>query len=175
MRPLVFLCLLAAVAHADDEKGPYAYVGAGDGGMVYFKAVPDRSAPDPRETGTVTVFSVDGRSGAETKLYEIPGMWGTDLALSYDGQLLVRLGNWPRGHEPSDQHLAIAFYNKGKLVKSYSTKALIKDPTKVEPSKSHYRYRLEGAGFERWSPRFKLTTVDGVAYTFDARDGSIVK
>ena len=103
------------------------------------------------------------------------GWYAFSVFLSKDGAHLVRLGNWPRGHAPSDSHLAVAFYKYGLLMKSYSTKDLILDVTKVTPTVSHYFFLQGRPGFsDSSSTVFTLTTVDGVEYHFDVSNGNIV-
>jgi|GEM_PF-5507299 len=50
----------------------------------------------------------------------------------------------------------------------------IKDPHKVQPSVSHYRFKRSMRGFVGWSHRFQMTTIDGVTYIFNASTGKIV-
>lgn len=163
---------IAAPVVADEEIAPYPYVVAAGGGRYYLKLVPQRGT---RDVGNGAVYSVS-RSGPDQVVYRTTGWFAFQTFLSYNGEQIVRIGNWPRGHRPSSAHLAIAFYTRGKLVKQYSTAELIKDPSKVQPTVSHYSFLRKLIGFEHsYSTRFSLISVDGIRYTFDARTGKILE
>ena len=98
---------------------------------------------------------------------------------------MVRIGGWAVGDEPSPKDLAVAFYDRGKLLAKYSTADLIKDPSKVMVSTSHYRLlanenlnkpdrQKEPAPELRDDlNRFGLKTIDGIIYSFDITTGKI--
>ena len=172
------LCLLGALSPAPDkERAPGAYISAADGGRFYVKMVPDKE-----RVGVATVYRVT--DAADEVVWSVSGWYAFSTFLSDDGQFLVRMGNWPRGREPSDEDLAVAFYKSGELLAQYSTKALIQHPDLVPRSVSHYDYILDGApiGFVRtptdgvWPLHwFQFVTSDRIQHTFDRRTGAIVK
>jgi hypothetical protein len=107
-------------------------------------------------------------------MWRTSGWYSYQTYISRDGKYLVRLGNWPRGEGPSEKHLGIAFYKKGKLLKSYSTRELIKNVSLVPRSASHYRFLKEVEGFDPpTSLQFVIKTVDNVRYVFDVQNGEI--
>ena len=160
---------------ADDEAGPYPYVTASEGGRYYFRMQPDPNRPFDRDVGSGVAYEVVAGK-MDKLLWTTKGWYSFSVHLSHDGHYLVRLGNWPRGHKPSEADLAVAFYKSGTLLKSYNTKGLIRDPSKVEPSVSHYQFLRERPGFvEPYGYTFGLVTVDGVGYTFDVRTGKILQ
>lgn len=161
-------------AEGDDEASQVAYVVAGRYGRCYFKMVPDPKARyDPRR-GQGYAYEVSDK-GPDKLLWQTAGWYAHRTAISVWGRYLVRLGNWPRGHKPSNDHLGIAFYDRGKLIKRYSTKELIKDLSKVEPSVSHYEFLKKVVGFLPNSDRlFRIVAVDGKRWTFDVTNGKIV-
>ncbi len=165
----------------DIETQPHAYVvTGGDYGQVYFKMV-----PGSRRAGTVSKGRAYRVSAGEQDelLWSVSGWYAHTTFISRDGRYLVRLGNWPVGSEPEADDLAVAFYDNGVLLESYSTRDLIKNDELVPTSEAHYFYLLAGAetgfvsrsrvyGAERsW---FELVTVDGIRYTFDRRTGEVV-
>jgi hypothetical protein len=163
----------SAAARADDEASQVAYVKAAPFGRCYFKMVPDPKARYDRKRGTGYAYQVNEK-GADKLLYKTTGWYARRVALTAWGRYLVRLGNWPRGRAPSSKHLGIAFYDRGKLIKRYSTKQLIKDISKVQPSVSHYTFLKKVVGFskrKRWL--FAIVTVDGKRWTFDVRTGRV--
>ena len=161
----------AIPARADEESQPHAYVKGSQDGRYYFRMVPDPSGD--RDKGRVTGYEVKG-DGPDATLWTLDGLYAFEASLSYDGRYLAALGNWPRGHKPHESHTAIAFYDRGKLLKRYSTKDLIKDAAQVQPSVSHYQYKKRVPGFPAYAYVFELVTIDGISYTFDVRDGRIV-
>ena len=162
-----------APAHADEEQGAYAWVRSARWGRRYFKMLPDKGSPYDHAKGTGIAYEVQP-VGPDKELWRVTGWYAFEAWLSQDGRSLVRLGNWPRGHEPKDEHLGIAFYRDGKLLRRYSTRDLIKDRTKVQPSVSHYQYKRSVPGFERSDTRFTLVSIDGVTWTFDVTTGAVL-
>jgi hypothetical protein len=165
--------LAIAVAFADEEAAPRPYITtAGEGGL-YFRMVPDPVSPDEPQhlSGKGYAYRV-GTDQRDELLWTTSGWYAHRVVLSDDGRYLVRLGNWPRGDAPSKDHLAVAFYDQGQLLASYSTIDLIRDPSKVRPSVSHYQFASGSPGFvERYGHQFRLVTVDGAVHLFDVRTG----
>lgn len=171
---VLILMALAIPAKADEEVAPSPYVSASiEGRRYYFKMVPQPDAPYDVEKGMGYAYRVTNQK-ADALLWSTSGWYSFQTYLSGDGRYLVRLGNWPRGHEPSEKHLAIAFYKDGKKVKSYSTRQIIKDNSQVEASVSHYQFYQGEPGFtESYGYLFKLISVDNMEYVFDVRTGNI--
>jgi len=174
---MLMVCCIAMVVpslvFADQELAPYTYVTASELGRYYFKLVPGQGTENA-EGAAGTCFQVE-QNGNDKVLWTTKDWYAFKVYLSMDGHYLVRLGNWPRGHEPAAEHLAVAFYKDGVLLKSYSTKDLIKDLTAVRPSASHYSFYTGTPVFTSTydGGSFSLTSVDGITYSFDIRTGEI--
>jgi len=106
---------------------------------------------------------------------------------------VVRVGPWSRGHHPSADHLAIAFYQAGQLIRRYSTldivgddksgKVDVSDDKKVSASESHYTVFASGPTLakitksvglifkEHWV--IEATTIDGRVLVFDMATGEL--
>jgi hypothetical protein len=143
-----------------------------DVGETYWKLIrePFGAAFELREDGTFR------------ELWTVKGWYAFEVFLSDDGRYLVRMGDWPTGERPSKDHLAVAFYDRGKLLAQYSTADLVKDPTKVLRSVSHYVWLHGGVTSQGEPPHysdanntFHLKTIDGIEYTFDATTGKITR
>lgn len=166
--------MLPSVCMSDEEALPYAYVQNSYWGKYYFKMLPGDKSFDYDNKGSGALYKVNAE-GPDKLLWTTNRWYAFQVYISSDGMYLVRLGNWPRGHEPSKSHLAIAFYKKGKLIKSYSTLDLIKDLSVIRPTVSHYSYYKKVNGFVgEISYRFSLVTVDDIEYIFDVSNGEIV-
>jgi hypothetical protein len=152
--------------------------------------VPRRHGPEPDYKVVQEAHGIAYRltSDGEMKvIYRTEGWYSFEVFISMDGRFLVQMGPWNSGQEVSKTDLAVAFHRDGKLMRSYSTAELIKEPEQVERSASHYRWRapspfssdLNEAQREALSPRlsyhneFTLNTIDGWTYTFDATTGQI--
>ncbi len=185
----------ASVALADQEAGNVANVSAGPYGRCYAKSIPDHDV-DPqsglRQQGRTDVLRVSRGQDELVESYD----WfsGRIFVLCHPiGNTIIRLGSWHRGHDPQADHLAIAFYQGGNLIKSYSTLD-ISGPEKaqsgsfsayenVSASVSHYTIfseapklvktvSVDGVVFtERWV--VTATTVDGRVLVFDPGTGEI--
>lgn len=173
---LALICMtVCAPCFADMPAIPQAYIAAGDGGRYYFKMALCEQSRWDFSCATGAVYEVS-ESGPDRLAWSTSGWFAYTTYLSYDGQYLVRIGNWPAGYEPSFNDLAIAFYNRGKLLKQYSTKELIKDVSQVPASVSHYEFLHEVRGFYRNTTRFfTIVMVDGTEYTFDVSNGEVLE
>lgn len=172
---LVALC--CSCARADQPIEPYPYVSASVNGKYYFKMVPpvlDKSGREWKEVtpGSGTLFEVSA-VGQDKPLWSTSGWYALDTFVSYDGRYLVRMGGWVVG-EPSRKHLAIAFYENGKLIKSYSTIEVLKNPSNVPRTVSTYRYLNEIIGFRPYTYEFSIRTVEDIEYTFDVKNGNVM-
>ena len=198
-RALLIVLALPAFARsavADDEASNVAHVVAGPYGRCYAKSVPDHvydPADEPRQQGRTMVYRV---GNSEDVLVQRLDWFSQRLFVRCgpaDDIVVVRLGPWHRGHEPHADHLAIAFYKEGKLLKRYSTldiagdeKAQSGGPTiyrNVSTSVSHYTVfdsapemvkitTARGAVFEdNWVIRAK--TIDGRLLIFDMATGNL--
>ena len=124
------------------------------------------------------------RFGKFLELYRINNVFSFEVYLSEDADLFVLMGPWSEGQEPKASDLAVAFYKGGKLLKSYSTADLIKEPDKVAVSTSHYFWRADHdpnliGEVIHLRPKldgraFMLSAIDGLTYKFDATTGKIV-
>ena len=195
-----FLIALAGAgpAHADEEIGNVAHIATGPYGQCYTRSVPlharDPMVGAPRQQGHTEVYAVgDGgdtlvaRHDWFSQTLFLSCRPGTDI-------LLVRVGPWHRGHDPRPDHLAIAFYRGGELVRRYSTLDIAGDEpsdgrtisayANVAASVSHYRVfsagpemvrRTVGKGSarrEEWV--ITATTVDGRELVFDMATGDLM-
>lgn len=136
---IAMLVLLVSSVTADEEIAPSPYVASSLTGRYYFKMIPDPEARYSFEKGRGDAYRVTNQK-TDQLLWSTTGWYSSQTYLSVDGEYLVRLGNWPRGREPSENHLAIAFYKAGKDIKSYNTQQLIKDKSKVKRTVSHYEF-----------------------------------
>ena len=186
----------AAPALADEEASNVAHVVAGPYGRCYAKSVPVHIYdPDgePRQQGHTTLYRVgDSEDVAEHRFDWFSQKLFLRCGLAND-TLVVRLGPWHRGHDPSADHLAIAFYRGGTLLRRYSTLEIaggekandggISQYANVSASVSHYTV------FERQPEMVRVTTnvgpvfkenwiikaatVDGRALVFDMENGEL--
>ena len=188
---LALAVLLATVATSisDSPRRPtplvFTSVYSGD---VIFTMVPKQRDKD----GDVTkpdfgvAYRLD-KDGKFTELYRTTNWYSFEVYVSMDGRHLVQMGPWNFGDGPAAKDLAVAFHKDGKLLKSYSTTELIKDPKQVDRSVIHYDWRApsrrltltEGQVLQlepklTYDDKFTLHTIDGWTYVFDVTTGTIV-
>ncbi|MBN1534785.1 MAG: hypothetical protein JXA20_19090 [Spirochaetes bacterium] len=178
MRGAITIAFFAALAisvsvSADDEQSTYPYVSVALTGRYYFKMLPAEKGYYDHDAGTGIMCTLS-RQGTEKELWRTGGWYAFRTYPSYDGECLVRIGNWPRGRRPAKDHLAVAFYKRGVLMKRYSTSDLIKENARVLPSVSHYEFLASVPGFSDFNYDFSLITVDRVHYRFNACTGEII-
>ena len=168
---IFFFLLLDSILIADQESWPEPHVITSINYKYYFKMYPDSIDSYDDNKGYGIAFKRTHQL-EDSLLWKVSGWYAFSVFISNDGNYLVRLGNWP--DKPRLKiDLAIAFYNRGELIKSYSTSDIIKDSTKIRYSVSHYSYynRYE---FDAWYNKFKLVSVDDIIYTFDIKTGKII-
>ena len=182
-----FVSTVAALA--DSPAMPTPRVTVSKGGQCIFKQIPAQRNSEWAVTNNA--FGIAYRletDGTFRELWRIEeGWYAFSTFLSDDARYLVRMGNWAVGQEPSARNLAVAFYDKGKLLAEYSTADLVRHKTKVARSVSHYTWLAhEVEGFRNdatkpeprpdldWANKFHLKTCDGISYVFDATTGKIV-
>lgn len=164
---LIFQCYITL---GDSLLSPWAYVAVSGNGRYLFAMIPHN------ESGYGVAYELTSK-GEFKELWKTEDWYAYGVYISSDGKYLVRIGNWPSGREPSENDLAIAFYENGKLLKLYSTKAMIKNINMIEPSASHYRFMQGDPGFIKpfFGHDFKLTTIDNIEYIFDVCTGAIIQ
>ena len=123
MAMLSALCLSPSTAWADQEASNVAAVFTGPYGRCYAKSIPDHiydPESGPRQQGRTLIYRVEA---GEDTLIDSYNWFSSKIYLlcAPDSAKVIRLGPWHRGHDPQADHLAIAFYQGGKLTKRYST------------------------------------------------------
>jgi len=158
---------------ADEPAYPEVYVVAAPEGKYYFKMIPNEDYMDLYNSRGI-LYKVSPKEEDEI-VWRTSGWYANSVYISANGMYLVRMGNWAGGEKPSDDDLAIAFYKNGKLIKSYSTKDLIKNVSAVVTTESHYFFLKDVKGFKgAYSNTFTIITIDNIEYEFDVSNGNIV-
>lgn len=186
MKHLPLIALLAWIGFqtpvlADSIAPPVPWVKTTKRGDFLFKMVPSKW----REEGEKYVLERDSfgvayevaEDGEFHELWRTEGWYAyaSEGHLSEDGRYLVRIGPWASDQEEHTD-LAIAFYDRGKLLKEYQVRELVKDPAVFENSVSHYNWLPEVQsnpnGFA--GETFDLVVIDKTAYSFDYKTGEII-
>ena len=194
-----WLALTGGTATADDEMSNVAHVAAGPSGRCYARSVPKHvyDPDDDRQAGTTSLFTVKDTGDTLARHYD----WFSQQLLVLcdlpfpERSILVRVGPWPRGDAPRADHLALAFYASGRLVKRYATKDIVDIvakrpacPNDVPPflrSVSHYSVlgvepRLEAVTANEgpvFHARWRVRTSDlcGRPLLFDPASGELIE
>lgn len=182
LRLFAAVVLLAAgpVASRADSPAPprkIEFRPAGSSNVVFVMLPPQRDASREIVAGPEGILYRIQPDGTRQEVYRTKGWYAFQVFVSADGRYLVQMGAWPVGRGPSREHVAVAFHRDGQLLKSYSTAELVKDPTKVRRSVSHYFWQATlppgTAPLDREN-RFRLGTIDGWIYVFDVTTGAVV-
>lgn len=167
-------------AIADSARHPVPWVTTSKYGNYLFKMVPnkwrkvgERYVIAREAFGVAYKMTTDGRF---EEIWDSKGWYSFKGYLSDNGRYFVRFGHGTR-HQKTPIDLAIAFYDRGKLIKRYSVRELLKKPESIEYSASHYSWRpeiqTEPNGFK--SGTFYLVMIDKTAYSFDFKTGAILE
>ncbi|MEM7222847.1 MAG: hypothetical protein AAF495_07715 [Pseudomonadota bacterium] len=179
----------AGPALADSEAGNRVHSVTGPYGKCLAISSPKHDfdpMEGPRQEGRTEIRKIGAAGAAPVRVYD----WYADqlfvLCPPEGPELVVRLGPWQRGHNPSDEHLALAFYAGGELLKRYSTLDIaggeksapgaVSDFKNITPTVSHYvvfsvQPQLAKQG-EDWV--IEAITVDGRELVFDVETGELL-
>ncbi len=173
--------IVSPPVRADSPAPPVPWMKTAGRGEYLFKMVPakvhlkgDDFVIDRESYGAAYQISEEGEL---QELWRTEGWYTFEGYLSEDGRYFVRIGPWASDQE-NHTDLAVAFYDKGKLLKEYAVRQLIKKPDLLEYSVSHYMWRpsvqTEPTGFYDDTDTFILVMIDKTAYCFDAKTGDIL-
>ena len=178
---IVFSMIAALQMHtqADISGAQRPWVTTSEYGDFFFKMVPskwkkegEKYVIDQEPFGVAYKISDDGEF---KKVWQTKGWYTFEGYLSDDGLYFVRFGPWA-SDQKNHTDLAIAFYDRGKLLKEYKVKELIKNPDSLENSVSHYMWRpvkqSKPNGF--YGETFHLVMIDKTTYSFDFKTGEII-
>ncbi|HSJ02045.1 MAG: hypothetical protein ACAI34_00690 [Verrucomicrobium sp.] len=164
---------------ADQPVSPSAWVATSYSGGYLFKLVPAQGHfVDQKYVTTKEAFGVAyeiNQKGDLVELWRTRGWFASQGWLSDDGRYFVRKGPWARDFEGRTD-LALAFYDRGKLLKEYQVKDLIKDPGSLVQTSSHYFWspEVQSKPDGLTATSFYLVMGDGTTYTFDISTGKIL-
>lgn len=167
------LCAVAPGARADQEAANRAYVRASEWGSFYAKSVPSAAYGTEGHTQIYRVVADGPDELVHRYAWYAPELFLEGFPATSD-VYVAQLGPWPRGHEASAEHLAIAFFKNGKRLKSYSTLEIVSAPSKVSASVSHYQIFGKRLGFRRPFGNqlvFDIEDAKGATLSFDAETG----
>ena len=104
---------------------PYPYISADSRARVYFKMLPGKEGQTTSQSGAGRAYRVGLKD--DKLLWKTEGWFSWNTHLGAAGRILVRIESFFESGLPSTEDIGIAFYDKGKLVRSYSTKEILKD------------------------------------------------
>lgn len=117
------------------------------------------------------------KAGEPAKRFWSVNWYSPTVHVSSDGVHLVRIGRKnvvAINDKPDMAQLAVAFYNKGKLVKKYTIGDLCGDPKKLVRAPAGFQWQKRIA-FDDVSGRLEIDLVTGQDKVFAVRSGKIVK
>lgn len=150
------------------------------GGTALFKMIsPEWNSsgnelnPAKRPQGIAYTMDSDGKL---TKQWETSGWYAYEGFISDDGRYFVSLDPHSCDQEKHTD-IAVAFYDRGTLLKQYRVCDLIKDPASLSDSVIYYQWRPFKQSFsDRISNHnFCLTMIDKTRYLFDVETGDIIE
>lgn len=176
---LATLATMPIATLADSPAAPRPWVATSEHGDFFFKMVPpkwkeegDKYVVEREPFGVTYKISDDGKF---EEVWRTEGWYTFEGYLCEDGRYFVRFGPWASDQE-NHTDLAIGFYDRGKLLKEYQVKELIRKPDLLEDSVSHYMWRpatqTKPNGF--YGGTFHLVMIDKTTYSFDYETGEII-
>ncbi len=170
---LLLLTVLSGRAFADKEKVNDQYSVSSPNGKFVIEMIPSTNFG---EAGKGFAFATADVQHKDT-LWRID-WFAKKVFLADDGLHLVRFGPWAKDRKGLGD-IAIGFYKKGKVVKQYLVKDLVKDKKSISATVSHYTWEsCDSAVVSGLSKDFKtytLVTTDRIMYVFNTSTGKIIK
>ncbi len=186
--------VFASSAQADQEASNVAHVVAGPYGRCYAKSIPKHiydPEGEPRQQGRTEIYRVEDAQDVLMRQYDWFSQTLFVRCRPAGETVVVRVGPWHRGHNPHADHLAIAFYQGGRLIRRYSTLDIAGDEMAQEGAFSRYKNVSASVShynvFESWPKSVKITenvgaifkedwvieatTIDGRVLVFDMATG----
>lgn len=174
--------LRSTTSRLADPKGPI--VVASPSGQCFLTLLPGRSESGQwREEPFGRAYQVQS-DGQIRELWRVEGWYSFhECFLSDDGRYLVRVIDSPGGTKVAKGDLAIAFYDRGGLLRQRSTSDLITRETnrlgsmsrgggsaKAKAGSSQPSFDLSAFG----DNTFRMTTADRITYAFDVTTGELI-
>jgi hypothetical protein len=94
--------------------------------------------------------------------------------ISNDGNHIVLINDWPL-QPVSDSIVLVAFYEKGKLVKSYGLSDIFQCGYNVTTSISHFSWLMEDAKLNYTTNKLSLNTLELKYFEFNLKNGDLIK
>ena len=169
---------MGSSVYSDQEAPNMPYVVAAEWGRCYAKSVPTSRYGNDGETKVYDVERGDDKLIATYKWFSNRVYLNCGLGKGKKwGLSIVELGSWPRGENPTDENLAIAFYLSDSLLNKYSTLDIAGSKENCSRSVSHYEVIKEVLGY-RWIQGneyvFEIKTYDGKLLTFEPTTGTLL-
>lgn len=157
---------------ADQELTPYDYLEYVEGGRYVFAMLAEGQSG--RVESIRTYYHQSGlydRSDLSEPLWTVD-WYAFGVKITADGNYLVRWGEWPERLEFDE--LAVAFYERGKLLASYQVNSLVAEPEKLPTSVSHYTWAAE-THFNDVGKELYVRTHNGEEFRFDIKTGAVIE
>lgn len=178
---IVIYILILPIAKAGFWVGPFEFAITSETGRYVFTMAPREAKQKPskevyKSNGVGRCFFVS-KDGTLKLHWSVEGWYSKNLFLSNNGNTLVRLGSWESGDQnvgPVEEWLALQFYYKGALKKSYIIRDLIDDTKNLVPTTAGHIWVKDG-GFGVDGNSFFVKTIEGEVFNFSIFDGELIK
>ena len=185
---LMMMVFSSITAKTDSEMGPRPRITPSQLGKCFFKMIPEKYKDDNDKIKVIREpFGVAyclAEDGDFQEMWKTSGWYAWRVFLSDDGHYLVRMGPWHRGRQAKKEDLGVAFYKDGLLLKEYSVVDLLKGPTQIARTVSHYFWlasEMPSPDSSRenelalYGYDFYLTTIEGYNFHFNAATGVLIE
>ncbi|MCM8776163.1 MAG: hypothetical protein NC930_07450 [Candidatus Omnitrophica bacterium] len=116
-------------------------------------------------------------SGSDQPQWSID-WYSRSIILCDDGMHLIRVGQAGRDMNGLSD-LAVGFYEKGRELKSYRVKDLVKNPDQLWKGFSEYQWKSRlstgRSGLSGDQKEYTLVLIDGTVYTFSVETGEVLR
>lgn len=169
----LFITLIFSIISADSVAPNYFYKKYSPNGRFLIEMTPFGKYG---EKGKGIVYNVVD-SVKKDSIWSI-NWYAYNVFLHDDGEHLIRFGPWA-SDKINHSDLAISFYFRNQPLKEYKVNELIKEPTRLSYSVSHYEWHAEETkiqnGFSTDFSKYTITLADKNVYVFDALNGKILE
>lgn len=172
---------LPSLSFADEPNLVRDFSQASPNGEFLFVLLANDTIDSYNQAGSVLHNESLRQSYSQSGLYRNDGsntpLWTVDwnaneVIVSSDGHSLVRWGPFPVAGRFDE--VALEFYRDGRLLRSYRVEDLVREPSSLPETVSHYLW-LKTSNYDDTIGQLSLETETGEQYRFDLQSGAIVE
>ena len=173
LRYLILFVVLGGEVRSDMPPMPHAKAFTSSNGQFIFMVVPGEGTTGGSGDGVGrgTMYAVTSEGGIR-ELWKTDGWFSPRIAVSWNGQYIVRIEDEYIGNAPRSDSPALSFYRGNSLLKSYYIGDLVHNFSKIKNKLGRYAWVTH---IDIRDVTMEVVTCDDKIYNFDFRTGDLFR